>query len=129
MEQYEMYFTNEYTEDIATELVSKMSIKFDKNKLIEAIEENDITSVNNIFFAQNGENKLIIDCNNRDWIYSLVAICNSSCCTDIKKIMHDWDNKIREEYDQELIEEIRNVFGETDTLLDSIEEYYKVHFL
>lgn len=50
-------------------------------------------------------------------------------CTDIKKIMHDWDNKIREEYDQELIEEIRNVFGETDTLLDSIEEYYKVHFL
>lgn len=74
MEQYEMYFTNEYTEDIATELVSKMSIKFDKNKLIEAIEENDITSVNNIFFAQNGENKLIIDCNNRDWIYSLVAL-------------------------------------------------------
>lgn len=49
MEQYEMYFTNEYTEDIATELVSKMSIKFDKNKLI-------------------------IDCNNRDWIYSLVAL-------------------------------------------------------
>lgn len=129
MEQYEMYFTNEYTEDIAVELAKKMSIVFDKNKLTEAIKENDITSDKNIFYAQNGENKLIIDCNNRDWIYSLVAICNDSCCNDVKKIMHDWDNRIREEYDQELIEEICNVFGKTDTLLDGIEEYYKVQIL
>ena len=36
-----------------------------------------------------------------------------------------WDNEIREEYGQELVLCEQDVFGKSNTLLESIEEYYK----
>ncbi len=38
--------------------------------------------------------------------------------------MLKWDNLIREEYAQELTDDIQNVYGKEKTLLNSIENYY-----
>ena len=48
---------------------------------------------------------MCIDCNARDFIMPLVVICQDNDADKIKAAMLKWDNKIREEYYQELTEE------------------------
>ena len=48
MKQYEMYFTNEYTEEIIDELAEIFKVKYDKSLLHQAIKEKDKSSINNI---------------------------------------------------------------------------------
>ena len=125
VKQYEMYFTNEYTEEIIDEIADTLNVKYDKDLLYGAIKENDKTSLNNIFILNTNEGCVIVDCNNKDWIYSLIIISIDSLAEEVCKVMLKWDNDIREEYGQELVLYERDVFGKSDTLLDSIEEYYK----
>ena len=77
MVQYEMYFTNEYVEEIIHEIANIMKA----------------------------------DVNEKD-------------AAAIKAIMLKWDNLIREEYGQELTDNICNVYGKKNTVLNNIEEYY-----
>lgn len=125
MKQYEMYFTNEYTEEIIDELAEIFKIKYDKSLLHQAINEKDKSSINNIFIINIDENSIIVDCNNRDWIYSLIVISTDYFADSVSEIMMRWDNEIREEYGQELVLCEQDVFGKSNTLLESIEEYYK----
>ncbi|MBQ9989537.1 MAG: hypothetical protein IJP31_01130 [Lachnospiraceae bacterium] len=125
MKQYEMYFTNEYTEEIIDELTEIFKIKYDKSLLHQAINEKDKSSINNIFIINIDENRIIVDCNNRDWIYSLIVISTDCFADFVSEIMMRWDNEIREEYGQELVLCEQDVFGKSNTLLERIEEYYK----
>lgn len=45
MVQYEMYFTNEYTEEIVYDLVEVMGLHVDKKEIQEAIQEKDKNSL------------------------------------------------------------------------------------
>lgn len=101
------------------------NVKYDKDLLYRAIKENDKTSLNNVFVLNTNEGCIIVDCNNRDWIYSIVVISIDSLAEEVYKIMLKLDNDIRAEYGQEPVLCERDVFGKSDTLLDSIEEYYK----
>ena len=105
MKQYEMYIANEYTETIVDELSRITLIQFDEAILNSAIKETDKNSKNNLYVINNGDNKLIIDCNNRDYIYALIYLVEDRFAIKAREIMLKWDNKIREEYGQDLIEE------------------------
>ncbi len=124
MKQFEMYFANEYTEEIMSELSKKMDIHYEDETLKAAILERDLSSLKNIFDVSNGKNRLVLDCNNKDYIYSLVVLCDDNRSEEIEQIMLEWDNRIREEYGQELTDDINDVFGKNNTLLKSIENYY-----
>ena len=119
-----MFFTNEYTEEILDELTKIFNTKFDKASLERAVNESDILSPNNVFRMNINDNRIVIDCNNKDWIYSLIVITNESFAKEVSKTMLKWDNYIRKEYEQELIIEESDVFGKSDTLLNKIERYY-----
>ena len=111
MKQYEMYFTNEYTEEIIDELAEIFKVKYDKSLLHQAIKEIDKSSINNIFVINIDESCIIVDCNNRDWIYSLIVISTDFFANSVSEIMMKWDNEIRKEYGQELVLCEQDVYG------------------
>jgi hypothetical protein len=44
-------------------------------------------------------------------VFSLVVVCDESKADTIKKVMLNWDNMIREEYNQELTDDLQNLYG------------------
>ena len=58
----------------------------------------------------------------------LVVICQDNDADKIKAAMLEWDNKMRDEYYQELTEEIVDVYNVKDgsTLLSEIESFYHI---
>lgn len=124
MVQYEMYFTNEYVEEILHDLMSIIKIDVEKDDIQAAMQERDKNSQKNLLIFEKDGNIVFIDCNDRDWIFPLVVRCQEIYADEIKEIMLKWDDLIREEYGQELTNDIHNVYGMEKTLLNSIEEYY-----
>ena len=124
MVQYEMYFTNEYVEEIVHELANIMKLDVKEKDMAVALQERDKNSPNNLYILRKDENAICIDCNDKDWIFPLVVKCQEIDADAVKATMLKWDNLIREEYDQELTDDIHNVYGKKNTLLNSIERYY-----
>lgn len=56
----------------------------------------------------------------------MVVVCDESEADTIKKVMLNWDNMIREEYDQELTEDLQNLYGQDDTFLKRMEQFYNI---
>ena len=124
MVQYEMYFTNEYLEDIINDLAVIMELNVEKKVIDAAMQERDKSSLNNLLLLKNESGCICIDCNDNDWIFPLFVKCQERVADKIKAIMIKWDNLIRAEYGQKLTEDICDVYGKEPTLLDSIEKYY-----
>jgi len=128
MVQFEMYFTNEYLFDIVNDLTRIMNIFYDRTLLQKAFEERDNESINNLFVARDSickEYFVCVDCNNKDWIFPLIVKCSDEHKIEVNKCMLDWDNEIREEYGQELTEEIFDSIKNEDSLLKRIESFYQ----
>ena len=126
MRQYEIFFTNEYASEIVTDIAKILGIKYKEDDLSAAMKEEDKYDKGNLFIISNGDNKLIIDCNNKDWIYPLVVICSDEYGDEVNKLLLKWDNDIRKEYGQKPTDSIPDVYGKEGTLLKVIEEYYKI---
>ena len=126
--QFEMYYANEYLEEIVADLAAVLSLKYDEKDVEIASKERDRCSLKNIFILKREGCLLCIDCNDRDFIMPLVVICQDSDIDKIKAVMLEWDNKMREEYYQELTEEIVDVYNITNgsTLLSEIESFYHI---
>ena len=126
--QFEMYYANEYLEEIVADFAAVLSLKYDEKDVEIASKERDRCSLKNIFILKREGCLLCIDCNDRDFIMPLVVICQDSDIDKIKAVMLEWDNKMREEYYQELTEEIVDVYNITDgsTLLSEIESFYHI---
>ena len=129
MVQYEMFFTNEYIEEIVTDLGNAMQINFSLQDVDRAMQERDKHSVNNVLFLKKGEQFIWIDCNDKDWIFPLVVRCDEQEKEKVKEIMMKWDNLIRAEYNQKLTSDLYDVYGKEDNFLKQIEDYYNVSYL
>lgn len=126
MVQYEMCFTNEYTEEIIVDLAREMHLPYLREDFLIAWNERDTHSPKNLFMIKDKARFICINCNDRDWIFSLVVVCDESEADTIKKVMLNWDNMIREEYNQELTEDLQNLYGQDDTFLKHMEKFYNV---
>ena len=93
-----------------------MELHIEKKDINVAMQERDRNSLNNLLLLKSELGCICIDCNDKDWIFPLVVICQDGVAAKIKQIMLKWDNLIREEYGQKLTEEICNVYGKTQTL-------------
>ena len=129
MVQYEMYFTNEYTKEILYDLEKVMSLHIEETRIEKAIREKDKNSQNNLFFLKENGQFICVDCNDNDWIFPLVVICDEKIQNEVKEVMLRWDHFIREEYAQELTGDIVNVYDKENTLLHNIEEVYGIELL
>lgn len=126
--QFEMYYANEYLEEIVADLAAVLGLTYDEKDVEAASKERDRCSFKNIFILKREDSFLCIDCNDRDFIMPLVVMCQDSDVDQIKPLMLAWDNKMREEYYQKLTEEIVDVYNVKDgsTLLSEIESFYHI---
>lgn len=92
MVQYEMYFTNEYIEEIIHELANVMKADVNEKDIAIAMQERDKNSPNNLYILRENENVIYVDCNDKDWIFPLVVKCQEKDAAVIKEIMLKWDN-------------------------------------
>ena len=83
-------------------------------------------SPRNLYIARKKERLICLDCNDRDWLFALVVICNENEAGLIKRIILKWDNRSREQYGQELKKELKNCYGAPDSLLRIIEQEYHI---
>ncbi|MGC6768494.1 hypothetical protein [Enterococcus sp. LJL51] len=128
MYQYEIYFANDYLFEIMTDLSQIMGIKYDNDKLQKVFKFKEKNNAENLFisYEENRQYFICIDCDNVDWIYPLIVRCSVKQHEGVNKCMLEWDNRIREEYGQDLTERIGNSYGNEDTLLKRIESKYKI---
>ena len=124
--QYEMCFTNEYVEEILDDLAVIMDLHPDKKDIDAAMQERDKRSLNNLLILKSELGCICIDCNDKDWIFPLIVICQDGVAEKVKEIMLKWDNLIRKEYGQKITEDICNVYGKNQTLLSTVEKYYGI---
>lgn len=66
MVQYEMYFTNEYIEEILDDLAVTMKLHIEKNDINVAMQERDRNSLNNLLLLKSELGCICIDCNEVD---------------------------------------------------------------
>ena len=126
MVQYEMYFPNEYLEEILNDLAAIMRLDIEKKAIDVAMQERNFSSLNNLLILRKDGDIICVDCNDRDFIFPLVVICQEKYADAVNECMLKWDNSCRREYDQDLQDNIPNVYGKEKTLLNSIEEYYGI---
>ena len=126
--QFEMYYANEYLEEIAADFAAILNLNYDEKDVEAASKERDRCSLKNLLLLKREGCLLCIDCNDRDFIMPLVVICQDNDADKMKAAMLKWDNKIREEYYQKLTEEIVDVYHVKDgtTLLSEIEGFYHI---
>ncbi len=129
MVQYEMYFTNEYTKEILHDLAEVMDLYIEETSIEKALLEKDKSSQNNLFLLKGKGQFVCVDCNNNDWVFPLIVICDEKIQNEVRVVMLRWDNLIREEYNQELSGDIINVYGKENTLLHNIEAGYGIKLL
>lgn len=111
-----------------------MALDADREDAITAaIQEKDKSSYHNLYILGEKENIIYIDCNNRDWIFPLVVKCQENVSGAVRTAMLKWDNLIRGEYGQKLMNDIHNVYGKDNTLLNNInrdyDKYCKVYLV
>ena len=124
--QFEMWFANEYIEEVVADFAAVLNLEYDKKDIDTAMEDLS-NGIKNVLMIKREGCLLCIDCNAKDYIIPLVVICQDNEEDQIKAAMLEWDNKIRKEYGQKLREEVINVYYKNNrTLLRQIEEYYKI---
>ena len=125
--QFEMYFTNEYLEELVADFAAVLNLEYDEKDVEIASESLSVHGLENVLLLKRTGCLLCIDCNARDYICPLVVICQDNDADKIKAAMLEWDNKIRKEYGQKSREEVINVYYKNNrTLLRQIEEYYNI---
>ena len=125
--QYEMYFTNEYLEELVEVFASILNLKYDEKDVEIASTSLSVHGLENVLLIKGAGCLLCIDCNARDYICPLVIMCQDNDADKIKAAMLEWDNRIRKGYGQKPREEVINVFyKDNQTLLRRIEEFYNI---
>lgn len=125
--QFEMWFTNEYVEEVVADFARILNLKYDEKDVETAMEELSMYDIKNLLLIKGDGCMLCVDCNYDDYIVPLVVICQEKGADEIKATMLEWDNRIRKEYGQKPREEIINVFYKDNrTLLRRIEEFYNI---
>ena len=126
--QFEMYYANEYLEEIVADFAAVLNLKYDEKDEEIASKSLSVRGLENLLILKREGCFMCIDCNARDFIMPLVVMCQDSDVDRVKAVMLEWDNKMREEYYQELTEEIVDVYNVKDgsTLLSEIESFYHI---
>lgn len=123
MYQYEISIAVEYCELLVPDLAHELGVFFDELLYKKAVYERDSKSLDNIFILSNQECTVYINCNNRDWLYSVVVVGKGQENRQIADILIKWDTKCRMEYGQKIYD-LENAYGKNETSLRAMCEFY-----
>lgn len=126
--QFEIYYANEYLEEIVADFAAALNLKYDEKDVEIASKSMSVRGLESLLILKRDGCFMCVDCNARDFIMPLVVMCQDSDVDQIKPLMLAWDNKMREEYYQKLTGEIVDVYNVKDgsTLLSEIESFYHI---
>lgn len=123
MYQYEISIAVEYCELLVPDLAHELGVFFDELLYKKAVYERDSKSLDNIFILSNQECTVYINCNNRDWLYSVVVVGQGQENRQVADILIKWDTKCRMEYGQKIYD-LENAYGKNETSLRAMCEFY-----
>ncbi|MBR1445359.1 MAG: hypothetical protein IJ583_17705 [Firmicutes bacterium] len=123
---YEITLANEYTEDVLKEVSIVMDLHYNNEDLKKCISERNMRSINNLFTLKNNKKMVCIDCNDRDWLFLICIICNENEAVKVKEVLLKWDNISREEYSQQLRNDLDNEYYNPNSCLKQIEKFYNI---
>ena len=89
--QYEMYFTNEYLEEIVADFAAALNLKYDEKDVETASKSMSVRGLENLLILKRDRCFMCIDCNARDFIMPLVVMCQDSDADRIKPLMLAWE--------------------------------------
>lgn len=79
-----------------------------------------------VLILQNDSCLLCVNCMVADDNYPLIVRCPASLVDKVNQKMMKWNRKIRMEYDQEITSDIPDVYGNRQTQLQRILEFYRL---
>lgn len=122
MNQYEICFPREYTDEIVYEVLIELGLQYDTEKLKSAKSNNGKEGANCVaFFKNNVTNEFVlVDCQNHDYLYSIVVRCTKEHSINAKNILLKWDNLARKEYGQDLQDDLSDNISLEKNLLNAI---------
>ena len=123
---YEITFANEYTEDVLKEVSIVMDLHYNNEDLKKCISERNMRSINNLFTLKSNKKMVCIDCNDRDWLFLICIISNENEAVKVKEVLLKWDNISREEYSQQLRNDLDNEYYNPNSYLKQIEKFYNI---
>lgn len=124
MYQYEICIAVEYCELLVSDLAHELGVFFDEQKYKKAMYERDSKSLDNLFIFSNQECTVYVDCNNRDWLYSVIVMGEGKENKKIEDILTKWNTKCRIEYGQKVYGYLENRYRKSNTMLNFICKFY-----
>lgn len=122
MNQYEICFPREYTDQLVKEVLMKLGLQYDDEKIKNAKSNNGKEGSNCVALFSNEITKefVLVDCQNHDYLYSIVVRCMEKHSTNVKDVLLNWDRHGRKEYGQDLQDDLSNNIALEKSLLNAI---------
>ncbi len=89
LHQYEMWFTNEYVEEVVEVFAGILNLKYDEKDVEIAMEEISMYDIKNLLLIKGDGCMLCVDCNYDDYIVPLVVICQEKVADEIRAAMFE----------------------------------------
>lgn len=124
MKQFESGVPNEYLKDLTKEVASAIGITIDVSRIDRAAENEGEPGENCVCIFRKNESFVLVDVQNNDWIMGFVVRCEDCDAEVARNIVLKWDKITREQYHQDIPEDIEDRFGKEKSLLNDI---IKVH--
>ena len=121
--QYEFLFQNEFMGTIESEVSKLLNISMDN------MIRKDINDVMFLLRKTTENNYMLFVAHKSSYVYAVILRCDAIHENDIRKLLFDICDEMKEEDDEDHRGEVVNVFGNSDTYLKDLEKRYKVSSL
>jgi len=122
MNQYEICFPREYTEKLVKEVLVELRLQYNEDKIKNAMINDGKEGSNCVAFFSDEFTKefVLVDCQNHDYLYSIVVRFLEKHSINVKNTLLKWDSLGRREYGQDSQEDLSNNIELEKNLLNTI---------
>lgn len=120
--QYEFQFQNEYMTYLERNIGEVLGIASNQENMIR--KDNEKQSF--ILRKKDSKNFMLFSANQASYVYLLIVRCEKKYEEQLREILIELCDEIEEEYGENHIGEVRDVFLEQDNRFAQLEEKYKI---
>lgn len=129
LSEYAICFPNEYTEDIVIDVGKVANIEIDMERLNTAMQNDGSPGEECVCVFRDLKDKrcfILIDCQNSDYLYGIVVRCYKKDSDRIKHVLSKWRRSVREDYGQEVQEELADSINNEKSLFNAIVRVHRL---
>lgn len=120
--QYEFQFQNEYMTYLEHNIGEVLGIASNQENMIRKDKEKQSF----ILRKKDSKNFMLFSANQASYVYLLIVRCEKKYEEQLREILLELCDEIEEEYGENHIGEVRDVFLEQDNRFAQLEEKYKI---